>query len=361
MEKVIYMTEMKRECLLEEVKEYLIYDNILSEIQKVDLINNIEEEKQITGEWEKIIFDYFYCHTVDDGSILSLENFFLQKELNKEDKEYYKQINEKFTDVLFKNNKPLFFFDVDNTLTDFAFLSDEKKQYIGSFDEKERIILSTGKVYQSILNVIDDCKLNESYSSCLNGSVVIYNNQFESISKIGNISEEISKKIEKEKINYILYYNNIIHVRYPLSSENIFNLKKYNEWYIDEEMPTRFDEIIKVLCFINEGEEEKEDRIRNIVKDYPHLVCVRTAGHTFEILKKDQHKGNTVKLISKRLGRYYRCSVGAGDSMNDLPMLNYVGRPYIVSTSNEELKSYGFEVLEKNRNIDIVNLIKKYK
>ena len=111
------------------------------------------------------------------------------------------------------------------------------------------------------------------------------------------------------QINYILYYNNIIHVRYPLSSENIFNLKKYNEWYIDEEMPTRFDEIIKVLCFINEGEEEKEDRIRNIVKDYPHLVCVRTAGHTFEILKKDQHKGNTVKLISKRLGRYYRCSV----------------------------------------------------
>ena len=47
--------------------------------------------------------------------------------------------------------------------------------------------------------------------------------------------------------------------------------------------------------------------------------------------------------------------------MNDLPMLNYVGKPYIVSTSSDELKSYGFELLENNRNIDIVNLIKKYK
>lgn len=355
------MTILKKDCILKEIKEYLSYDNILNEMQKENLIYKIEKDIEIYEGWEKVIYDYFYSHISPKGDIVSLENYFLIETLNEQEKEYYVKINNEFTNYLFENNKPLFFFDVDNTLTDFAYLSEEKKEYIGSFDEKDRIILSTGKVYQSILNVIEDCKLNDSYASCLNGSVVIYNNKFESISKIGSISEEISKKIENEKINYILYYNNIIHVRYPLSEENVYNLKKYNEWYIDEEMPTKFDEIIKVLCFINEGEVEKEDKIRNIVKDYPDLVCVRTAGHTFEVLKKDQHKGNTVKLISKRLGRYYRCSVGAGDSMNDLPMLNYVGKPYIVSTSSDELKSYGFKLLENNRNIDIVNLIKKYK
>ena len=87
---------------------------------------------------------------------------------------------------------------------------------------------------------------------------------------------------------------------------------------------------------------------------------MRTAGHCYEILRRDQHKGNTVKKISKLMGRYYRTTVGVGDSMNDLPLLNYVGIPYVVATASDELKSYGFEELEKNRDIDIVNLIKKY-
>lgn len=353
--------EIKIETIIKEIIEYLPYDEVLNEEEKDQFLQNIIKHEELKTEWEKTIYNYFYSHINENGEIVSLENYFLLNNLSEEEKEFYKKVDEKFIDKLFENNKPLFFFDVDNTLTDFAFLSDEKKEYIGNFDEKERIILSTGKVYQSILNVIDDCKLNDSYASCLNGSVVIYKNEFESISKIGSVSEEISKKIDNLDISYILYYNNIIHVRKKLNEKDIFNLKKYNEWYIDDSGDTKFNEVIKVLCFIDEGEDEKEEIIRGIVKDYPDLVCVRTAGHTFEILKKDQHKGVTVKLISKRLNHYYRCSIGVGDSMNDLPMLNYVGKSFIVSTSNEELKKYGFNILERNRNIDIVNLIKKYK
>ena len=60
------------------------------------------------------------------------------------------------------------------------------------------------------------------------------------------------------------------------------------------------------------------------------------------------------------MGKYYRLSIGVGDSMNDFPMLEYIGRPFVVSNVSDELKQYNFEILEKNRNIDIVNILKRF-
>lgn len=353
--------ELKKNKLIEEINEYLPYDNYLTNEEKNEFIKLIVNNLDITNSWMKLIYDYFYSHISNEGEMVSLSHYLKLYDLNDKLVKHYQDVDYKFTENLFDNNKPLFFFDVDNTLTDNAHLSDEKIYYISNFDEKDRIILSTGKTYQSIFNVIEDCCLEESYASSLNGSVITYNKKFENINKVGQISEEISKKIKDVGINYIFYYNDLILTNIELNEKNIFELKKYNEWPISVIDNPKYDEVIKILCFIYEGENEKEELIRNIVKDYPEFVCMRTNVHTFEILRKDQHKGNTVKLISKRLNRYYRCSIGVGDSMNDLPMLDYVGRAYIVSTSNKELMSYNFDVLEENRDIDIVNLIKKYK
>ena len=353
--------ELKKKVIIEEITEYLPYDHILSEEEKTEFLDFIINDSKISNSWMKLLYDYFYSHILDDGEIVSLSSYLKLNDISDDLIKYYKDVDNKFTDKLFGDNKPLFFFDVDNTLTDNAYLSSEKINYISNFDEKERIILSTGKTYESIFNVIEECKLEESYASSLNGSVVTYGKKFENINKVGFISEEISKKIKAVGINYIFYYNDLILTNIKLNEKIIYELKKYNEWPISQCDNPKYDEVIKILCFIYEGEVEKEELIRNIIKDYPEFVCMRTNVHTFEILRKDQHKGNTVKIISKRLGRYYRCSVGAGDSMNDLPMLNYVGKAYVVSTSNKELMTYNFEVLDENRDIDIVNLIKKYK
>ena len=42
-------------------------------------------------------------------------------------------------------------------------------------------------------------------------------------------------------------------------------------------------------------------------------------------------------------------------------MLEYVGKGYVVDTVSEELGAYNFEKLNKNRDIDIVEIIEKYK
>ena len=115
-----------------------------------------------------------------------------------------------------------------------------------------------------------------------------------------------------------------------------------------------------MLFFIFEGETSKEQIVIDYVKDYPDLVCMRTSENTYEILKKTQHKGNTVKIISNILGKHYRATIGAGDSMNDSPLLNHVGKPYLVATASDDLKDFGYEELDKDRNTDIVKLIKKY-
>ena len=141
--------------------------------------------------------------------------------------------------------------------------------------------------------------------------------------------------------------------------KNLDLLAKYNESYLTEEA-IEFDKVVKVLFFIYEGETEKEQMVQDYVKSYPDLVCLRTAGHTYEILRKNQHKGNTVKAISHLLGNHYRATIGVGDSMNDSQLLSHVGKPFVVATASDELKQFGYEQLEYNRDVDIVNLIKQY-
>ncbi len=348
------MTELIRKVMFEEIKEYLEYDSKLDVSLKDELL---QLNSPFENSWMQVIYDYFYSHIDDEGNILSLENYFLKYNC---DKKYYKKVNDEFVSYLFGKYKPLFFLDVDNTLTNFAHLSDEKKDFISNYKDNDRVILTTGKTYESIMNVVDDCKLHDNYASTLNGSVLIDKGEMQIISKIGSISKEITDELNKTDINYIIYYKDAIHIIKDLNEDNERMLKKYNEWYVDNEDAIDFDNIIKVLTFIYEGEDEKENIVKKIISKYDGLVSMRTAGHCYEILRRDQHKGNTVKKISKLMGRYYRTTIGVGDSMNDLPLLNYVGIPYVVATASDELKSYGFEELEKNRDIDIVNLIKKY-
>lgn len=348
------MTDLKKKAMINELKEYFEYDKILSEDMKSELL---ELKGKYNDKWMQVVYDYFYSHIDEEGNNISLELYLIN---NKENKAYYKEVDEVFEKELFKNNKPLFFLDVDNTLTNYAHLSDEKKEFISNYKEKERVILTTGKTYESILNVIEDCNLHENYASSLNGSLLVDKGELKVIAKVGNVSFDICEDLNKTNINYVIYYKDSIHIIKDLNEDNERMLKKYNEWYVDDKKEIKYDDIIKILTFIYEGETEKEEVVKKIVSKYDGLVCMRTAGHCYEILRNNQHKGNTIKIISKLMGRYYRTSIGVGDSMNDLPLLNHVGKAYVVSTASDELKSYGFESLEDNRDIDIVNLIKKY-
>ena len=348
---MMQMTKQKERIMLQEIAEYLPFDTRLTRAQATALVSG-----KPTGEWAKTVFDYFFCHVDDDGNLISLQNFL---KTHQGESERYVQADKIFIDHLFSVQKPLFFFDVDNTLTNFGHLSQEKIDFISNYSQKQRIILTTGKTYDSISNVISDCELQNNYASCLNGSVVIKDGVQTTIAQVGSISEEIVARFKGAPFTCVVYYNDNIRLVDGLTEDNIKMLKKYNELYFVE--PTiDYAKVVKILFFIYEGETEKEQMVQDYVKSYPDLVCLRTAGHTYEILRKNQHKGNTVKAISHLLGNHYRATIGVGDSMNDSQLLSHVGKPFVVATASDELKQFGYEQLEYNRDVDIVNLIKQY-
>ncbi|MBO5867094.1 MAG: HAD family phosphatase [Clostridia bacterium] len=201
--------------------------------------------------------------------------------------------------------------------------------------------------------------MHGNYASCLNGSVLVENGKGITLEKVGAISEQIVKHFENAAFDTVVYYHDDIRLVKPLTQKNLDLLAKYNEnYHVEDKLD--YNQVVKVLFFIYEGETEKERLVQEYVKQFPDLVCMRTAGHTYEILRKNQHKGNTVKAISQLMGNYYRATIGVGDSMNDSQLLNYVGKPYVVSTASDELKAIGYPQLEEDRNVDIVNLIKQY-
>lgn len=368
MKKII--NDIQLQTIKYELSYYSNYcDNNLQILIKQFLENTSEENIVITinnlyrGTVNDLLL-YFYSHTDLNGNITSINNSLKNNIFVKENKNIFLEINNTFLQNLFKNNKPLFFFDVDNTLTDRGFLSPEKIDYISTLQNKENIILSTGKVSDAIMNVIDDFKINDNYYSCLNGSVIHKNNQYTLLNKVGSVSKIIIDKLMNTDISFVFYYYDCIKVIKPLLPKDIDNLNRFNEKFSMCNEEIDYNNIVKVLAFIDDDNTEdaikKENIIRDIVKDYKDLHCVRTAPHTFEVLRKDQHKGNSVRKIAEMMGKYYRLSVGAGDSMNDFPMLEYMGYPFVVSNVSEELKQYGYEILNNNRNIDIVELIKRF-
>lgn len=346
----------KQIALINELQLYIPFDNRLSENDKEQLLSL---DCNLGSSWAKVVYDYFYSHLDENGNPISLNGFLTADNSNAG---HYKKVEKEFIDNLFSIQPPLFFFDVDNTFTDRGYLSQEKIDFVKNFAEKHRIILTTGKTYDSIKPVIDACNLNGNYASCLNGSVLVSNGEFTILEKVGGISENIVKHFENAPFDTVVYYEDYIRLIKPLSKRSLQHLERYTEKYSKEEK-IDYNRVVKVLFFIFDDEPDrqaKEDLVINYVKSQTGLVCMRTSESTYEILKSTQHKGNTVKIISQLKGKYYRSTIGVGDSMNDAGLLSHVGKPYVVSTASSELKQLGYDLLEKNRNVDIVNLIKKY-
>ena len=246
------MKNSKKRTMFKEVEKYLSYETELSQNQKENFIKNLFK-KEHQG-LEKLIYDYFYSHVNSIGENVSIERFL---KYNKETSEYYNNVNKVFVERLFKNNKALYFFDVDNTITDYGKLSKEKKDYISNFPYKERIILSTGKAYEAILDVVNACGLQNNLASCINGSVLVENQKFKMINGIGSVSKQLIEEIDKTDIQFIYYYTDGVFSKYHLNEKNTEWMQKYNEFY-EINTNIEYDKVIKILTFVYDDEPNKE-------------------------------------------------------------------------------------------------------
>lgn len=368
---MIKISEKRRNRIFEEAKYFGKYDHVFSENEWTQYYEFLSEPGKIENLIEamnsfyllKLVIQYLYSHIDNEGALITLHDCAKFDKYVKKYYSYFKRVERDYIYILIERNIPLFFIDVDNTLTVDGFLSKERIDFIKNYKYKDRIILSTGKSSSAIKDVLKECGLESNYCSCINGSVIYKDGKNELISKLGKISEAIINDLKKTNIKFIGYYEDGVKKIIDLDEAYFKDLEKYNE-KCSIEKTLDYNKIIKILCFIkddsSEEEKEKEEKVKQIVESYEDINCVRTSFYFYEILTRKQHKGNGVRKIAEKLNTYYRISVGIGDSMNDYPLLTHTGKSYIVSTSSAELKSHGFEELGKNRNTDILEVLKKY-
>lgn len=351
----------------EEIKYYLTFDKLLNEedhkqfLKFLKHMSEFNDISRLENRLMRVMAYYFLSHVDAEGNTISLEHHTRINEEIRNNFVFFSENKRQFLNLLFQNQSPLFFLDVDHTLTHDGVLSKEKSEFIQHFSKRDHVILSTGKISKSIEKVRNECGLEHNYYSCLNGSIVHKGDTFTILEGIGLISKKIIEGLLKTEIPFIVYYENSIVKPRELGQEQYDLLEKFDELYFEEVEEINYERVIKILTFIHDHESEKEDIVKKIVNgNDKDLMTVRTAPHCFEIVKKTQHKGKSMKKIAEKLNQYYRISIAVGDSMNDLKMLDYAGYAYVVSNASEELKSRGFKELEGERNIDIALMLKKY-
>ena len=128
--------------------------------------------------------------------------------------------------------------DVDNTLTHWGHLSQQKIDFIKTFAQKHRVILTTGKTYDSIKNVIDACHLQANYASCLNGSVLVENGKSTTLEKVGAISKQIVAHFDNAPFDTVVYYHDNIRLVKPLSQKSLDKVRTVGDFWTLNMVPS---------------------------------------------------------------------------------------------------------------------------
>ncbi|MDN6900601.1 HAD hydrolase family protein [Oenococcus sicerae] len=81
----------------------------------------------------------------------------------------------------------------------------------------------------------------------------------------------------------------------------------------------------------------------NSLKHDPLLSGLRTPTSGFgaiDIVNEEADKASGLKMLAKEFAVDRRQMAAFGDGLNDLEMLQYVGRPYVMPNAQDELKAY---------------------
>ena len=306
------------------------------------------------------ILNYFDIHVDYNGKDVSFLTRI--KNMDRREKAYdYDAIleNEKWMiDTMARISKPLFFLDVDNTILIDHKLSELNQQAIK--ENKEQIILCTGKIPNSLNNLKKQCHLENQYTISLNGGVISKNNQHLLMGNISKYCEKIITELIANQIHFVAYAPERIYIPHYLHNEETELLKKLGDYVNPVTNQYQYDEIVKVLVFVEEEDIDVIKVLKRLASEN-YINLTRTSPHFLEFTKKSATKGKAIKRVCRKLNHYYRNSVSIGDSMNDYSMLEITGLAFIMPNSSNELLKTGNEIISHDKNDAVAVIINKYK
>jgi len=100
--------------------------------------------------------------------------------------------------------------------------------------------------------------------------------------------------------------------------------------------------------------ERSRDVMRGIIERHPYASAFVSHPSFVEMVHRDGSKGIAAKWVAKKLGISIDEVIGIGDSLNDIPLIETVGKGIAVANSMPELKAVANEVSEYTNNEDVV-------
>lgn len=366
---MLNITEARKRRIISEIDEYANYDTNYSRKEWNSYIDFLKEDKHLRNSiisfdyyyFPKMVLQYFYCHVDDKGNLRRLKDLAEEDEYIKKHINLYERANKNFIHYLVYRDRQLFFIDFDNTLLVDGRLSKQKRDYIKNYPYKEDIIITTTKQVDDLRPILKQLDLQDNYYVCLNGAAIYKGNELIRSIPIGDNAKKIAKEFDKAGFEYIAFYEKDGVLTKPIEEYSVDSetLKMFNNVELKRE-EIDYSKVLGFAFFVQKGDTEKEEAINKVAKKFDNIYPFRSRSNLYEVMNVANDKGTAERFICDELKRYYRCSVGVGDSMTDFPLLSLTGHSYVVSTATPELKAKNFKVLIDDREFDIVQVLKKY-
>ena len=106
---------------------------------------------------------------------------------------------------------------------------------------------------------------------------------------------------------------------------------------------------------------ELSDRVDDIIvkmrERFPQLSMANSSRYVIEIMPKGIDKGYGLSMVAKSLGISKEETVAIGDSMNDLPMVEWAGLGVAVANADERLKSAADKVTKEEMSYGVLEIV----
>ena len=112
------------------------------------------------------------------------------------------------------------------------------------------------------------------------------------------------------------------------------------------------DPPVKLLAIDLDDHEKLENFGERIHEMYPHLTTMFSNPWYLEVISEKAGKGNSLKWLCNYLNIPISCSYSAGDSYNDIPMLEAAGTGIAMCNSDPQILSCADIITEYDNDND---------
>ncbi len=228
------------------------------------------------------------------------------------------------------------FLDLQNTIIGSSFLLDDYKlEALKKISSKNHIIV-TSNIFPSdihyFLNINNlDLDFIASSGTYLSLNKKIYKESFKLNLDIFNNHKKDMYFLfyEQDEVFHIYNYEERLHAIYPIKPKDTKIIKEFSN-KIDT-----FEEIL--ICLKKDS--DILHLLFNLTDISLHIIAQDHTKILYKITKKDINKGHFVDFIIKNLNLDIKDTIGAGDSLEDLPVLNRVNLKIVPKNADDILKA----------------------